>query len=214
MPYFHIIMFFVIGAEKSFLVQAERQQYKTLRSLTLDTPALVLKDLITDLLDTDHACNNNKTVKPSGSALIKGKGSKGKKKCKHCHQEDPRHSEKDCLAVNTEKRKEQEDKTGKKQILYNQYIKKKSKAKGKDKKPRKSRKPEDFNNNNKPIHSLIAQLRSVFKTTLRAFISLYQDKQLADSRANRYITNNKAQFNIYQLAKFNLIKTIGGYIIP
>ena len=85
MPYFYIIMFFVIGAKKSFLVQAERQRYKTLGSLTLDTPASVLKDLITDLLDAD--CARNKTVKPSGSALIKGKGGKGSKgkKCKHCY---------------------------------------------------------------------------------------------------------------------------------
>jgi len=106
MSYLHIIIHFVMGAKKSFPVWAERQRHETLGSLTLDIPASVLKDLITDLLDTDHACN--KTTKPSGSALRKGKGSKGGKgkKCKHCHQEDPRHLEKDCLAVNTEKCKE------------------------------------------------------------------------------------------------------------
>ena len=112
MSYLYIIIYFVIGAKKSFLVQAECQQYKTLGSLTLDILALVLEDLIMDLLDADCACN--KTAKPSGSALIKGKGGNSKKKCRHCYQEDPRHSEKDYLAVNTEKHKEQEDKIDKK----------------------------------------------------------------------------------------------------
>ena len=153
MSYLYIIIYFVIGAEKSFLVWAERQRHETLGSLTLDILALVLEDLITDLLDADCACN--KTVKPSGLALIKGKGGNGRvKKCRHCYQEDLRHLEKDCLAVNTEKHKEQEDKTGKKWILYDQYIKKKSE--GKDKKPRKGRKPEDSDDNNEPIYSLIA----------------------------------------------------------
>ena len=118
MSYLHIIIHFVMGAEKSFLVQAECQQYKTHGSLTLDILASVFKDLIIDLLNTD-CTYNNKTVKPSGSALIEGKGSKGKKKYKYCYQEDPRYSEKDGLAVNTEKHKEQKDKTGKKWILYN-----------------------------------------------------------------------------------------------
>ena len=156
MAYLHIIIHFVMGAEKSFPVWAERQRHETLGSVTLDTPASVLEDLIPDLLDADRT-RNNKTAKPSGSALIKGKGGKGgngKKKCRHCHQEDPRHSEKDCLAVNAEKRKEWEDKTGKKWIPYDQYIKKKSE--GKDKKPRKGRKLEDSDNNDKPIYSLIA----------------------------------------------------------
>ena len=155
MSYLYIIIHFVIGAEKSFLVQAEYQRYKTLGSLTLDTPASVLEDLITDLLNIDYTCNNNKSIKPSGLALIKGKGSKGNKKCKYCYQEDLRHSKKDCLAINTEKHKEQEDKTDKKWILYNQYIKKKSEGKGKDKKSRKG-KLEDSNNNDQPIYSLIA----------------------------------------------------------
>ena len=183
--------------------------------MTLDTLASVLKDLITDLLDADRACNN-KTAKPSGSALIKGKGGKGgngKKKCRYCHQEDPRHSEKDCLAVNTEKRKEWEDKTGKKWIPYDQYIKKKSE--GKDKKPRKGRKPEDSDDDDdEPTYSLVAQLGSVFKTTSRAFMSLYQDKWLADSGADGHVTNNKAWFDTYQPAKFDPIETAGGYITP
>ena len=47
----------------------------------MNIPTVVLEDLIIDLLDTDRACN--KTIKPSGSVLIKGKGDKGKKKYKH-----------------------------------------------------------------------------------------------------------------------------------
>ncbi|KIM95235.1 hypothetical protein OIDMADRAFT_59717 [Oidiodendron maius Zn] len=92
MPYIHVITLFVMGAAKSFPAWAERQRHQTLGSLSMNTPAAVLEDLITDLLDADRA--RNKTAKPSGSALLKGKGGKGKK-CKHCHQEDPRHSEKD-----------------------------------------------------------------------------------------------------------------------
>ena len=55
MSYLHIIIYFVMGAEKSFPVWAERQRHETLGSLTLDTPASVLEHLITDLLDADRA---------------------------------------------------------------------------------------------------------------------------------------------------------------
>ena len=138
MPYIHVITLFVMGAAKSFPVWAERQRYEPLGSLSMNTPVTVLEGLVTDLLDADRA--RSKTAKLSGSELIKGKGGKGKK-CKHCHQEDLRQYKKDCLAVNAEKRKEWEDKTGKKWVPYDQYVKKK-KSEGKDKKPRKGKKPE------------------------------------------------------------------------
>ena len=176
----------------------------------MKTLAAVLEDLITDLLVADRARNNNKSAKPSGSTLIKGKGGKGKKKCKHCHQEDPRHSEKDCLAVNAEKRKEWEGKTGKEWIPYDQYVKKKSEGKGKDKKPEDS-----DDDDNEPTPSLVAQLGNVFKTTSRGFMSLYQDKWLADSGLMDMSQNNKAWFDTYQPAKFDPIETAGGglYIV-
>ena len=55
MPYIHVITLFVMGAAKSFPVWAERQRHETLGSLSMNTPAAVFEDLITDLLDADRA---------------------------------------------------------------------------------------------------------------------------------------------------------------
>ena len=55
MAYIHVITLFVMGAAKSFPVWAERQRHETLGSLSMNTPAAVFEDLITDLLDADRA---------------------------------------------------------------------------------------------------------------------------------------------------------------
>jgi hypothetical protein len=99
-----------------------------------------LEVLIANLLDENRSRNTNQPS--SNSALLKdnnkakgtsgsgqqANGSKNKKKdkgkkCKHCKQPNPKHSEEDRFTVNVEKRKAWESKSGKKWVPYTEFKK-------------------------------------------------------------------------------------------
>lgn len=126
---------FVTAVSNTWPVWAERQR----SNLRIKNNTITLEALIEDL--TDEARTKNKSG-PSGSALYgqkggnnKDKGGKGKGKgkeskdrtpCKHCGIPGAKHEPNDCLAVNTKKRKEWEEKNKKKWLKYDDWIKKKS----------------------------------------------------------------------------------------
>jgi hypothetical protein len=179
----------------AFLIWAECQ-----RSINRnDTKPLSLDSLIADIVDENRSRNTNQ--KPAGSQALYNKDNKGKgtggggqqanggkdkkkdkdgKKCKYYKQPNPRHSESDCMEINLEKRKAWEEKTSKKWVLYSEYSKKKEDSK---KKTLASDKSEDGNT----TFGFIA-----FTTRSIAFLSLNQDRWLADSSVNRHVANNKA----------------------
>jgi hypothetical protein len=107
---------FISGAKSSYPIWAERQRSNLQTDKTIKVE-LLMSDLIDDNIIRD------KESKPTGSALTskdkdkekdkKGKDKKDKKdkkskdkKCKNCGQLNPKHSEDNCMATNTEKRKE------------------------------------------------------------------------------------------------------------
>jgi hypothetical protein len=110
---------FILGAKSSYPIWAERQRSNLQTDKTIKVE-LLMSDLINDNIIQD------KESKPTGSALTsKDKDKDGKdkdkkatdkkdkkdkkskdKKCKNCGQPNPKHSEDNCIATNTEKRKE------------------------------------------------------------------------------------------------------------
>jgi hypothetical protein len=198
---------FISGAESSYPIWAERQRSNLRTDKTIKVE-LLMSDLIDDNIIRD------KESKPTGSALAskdkdskdkdkKGRDKKDKKKdkrCKNCGQPNPKHSEENCMATNTEKRKEWEAKTGKKWIPYSEYKKKEADAKKKD-----DDSDDDLNGG------------FMFKTQDKgstALLRFNQDKWLADSGADNHVANSKAVFDTYEDCLMGPVDTAGGVVIP
>ena len=213
----HVVNIFLFAVADSFAVWAERQR----SALRIDR-APDLEALIADLLDENRSRNANQ--KPSGSSALlkkddnKAKGAggngqqangsknkkkdKGGKKCKHCKQPDPKHSEEDCFTVNAEKRKAWESKSGKTWVPYTEF-----------KRNQKEKDTQESDNESKHgFATLTNQLTQSYGTT--ALVNLHQDKWLADSGADGHVTNNKDLFVEYQECDLRPVQTAGGSVKP
>jgi hypothetical protein len=200
----------------AFPIWAERQ-----RSVNRnDEKPPSLDSLIADIVDENRSKNANQ--KPSDSQALYNKDNKGKgaggsgqqanggkdknkkdKKCKHCKQPNPRHSESDCMEINLEKRKAWEEKTSKKWVPYSEYSKKKEDSKKKTPAPDKSDDGKDTTFG-----------FAAFTTGSTAFLSLNQDRWLADSGANGHVANNRARFDTFKEIPMGPVDTAGGPVIP
>ncbi|XMA13681.1 hypothetical protein WAI453_006472 [Rhynchosporium graminicola] len=217
-PAWHPIMFIAAVSEK-WPIWAERQR-SLLRVSSSNNPdttekaksGVTLVSLIEDI--TDEARASDSTGKMAGQALygnksIPKKGSGGgatkpaskdqtRPTCKHCKQTSPKHTPENCFVVNKQKKKEFEEKSGKKWIPHAEWLKKKEGESKTDKKKTSSGKKKDDDSDDGSIFG--ATLLPCFPTITAStamFSHHNKSRWLFDTGATEHISNDLSKFTSY-----------------
>ena len=226
---------YVMGLSKEYPEWAQRQR-AALRSKTPPT----LEAIMEDLIDESRVQEASETAFYGGKPNPRDKKKKIEYK-KHDKQDDKKpyrcsacksngHSTDNCLNTNKKKRKEWEEKTGRKWLTKEEYAKKNNKG-GSDSK-KKERKSAESDDDDTGFALCATQLESVesdnddivfalcatqLETALPAHRSIiHHNDFLADSGATVHITYDRSRFedDYTEEGVFLPVKTMGGAVQP
>ncbi|XMA18974.1 hypothetical protein WAI453_011765 [Rhynchosporium graminicola] len=210
---------FIAAVSEKWPIWAERQR-SLLRVSSSNNPdttekaksGVTLVSLIEDI--TDEARASDSTGKMAGQALygnksIPKKGSGGgatkpaskdqtRPTYKHCKQTSPKHTPENCFVVNKQKKKEFEEKSGKKWIPHAEWLKKKEGESKTDKKKTSSGKKKDDDSDDGSIFG--AALLPCFPTITAStamFSHHNKSRWLFDTGATEHISNDLSKFTSY-----------------